>query len=89
MRGLLCGLIRGVIYIKPMDNMTNFTEDRPEFKGFNKFYGKTISPYLQERELDRLARVGKGKKAGGIITGVGLVLATHFFTGLIIYLCRH
>ncbi len=62
-----------------MNEFTDFDEDRSEFKGFNKFYTGQILPYLQEREYDRLARIGKGKKVGGVIVGVGMILAIHFF----------
>ncbi|MCF6220606.1 MAG: DUF3137 domain-containing protein [Robiginitomaculum sp.] len=63
------------------DQNTTF-ETRAEFKGFDKFYKKTIHPYLVDKEQDRITRVAKGKKYGAITAGliitVALVLALRF-----------
>jgi len=55
--------------------MENFSEDRPEFNGFNKFYDDIIFPYLSEKEHDRIERVGKGKKYGITTAAVISIIA--------------
>ncbi len=57
--------------------MHNFNENRPEFKGFSKFYAKNIHPFLLEKELQRQAKLEKGNQYG-IITASVIVLIAVF-----------
>lgn len=61
------------------DQYTSF-ETRAEFKGFDKFYGASIHPFLQDKELERVSRAAKGKKYGMITAGAFYLIAA--FTGL-------
>ncbi len=54
--------------------ITSF-ETRAEFNGFDKFYHRTIHPYLMEKEQDRIVRVAKGKKYGIITAAVISLIA--------------
>ncbi len=44
--------------------MHSFDENRPEFKGFSKFYEQTIYPVLQEKERIRTKQLAKGNRYG-------------------------
>ncbi len=63
-----------------------FDESRAEFKGFNAYYTKTISPFLVRKEGERIERVTKAKKIGNIVGGVILAIAAflYFRTGSVV-----
>ncbi len=61
--------------MEAIETMEYFSEDRPEFSGFNTFYDSTIYPYLLEKEQGRIERVDKGKKYGVITAGSFALLA--------------
>lgn len=56
-----------------------FNEDRPEFSGFNKFYGQEIEPYLTAHESVRQDQVSKGKLRGGAVAIIGLLIAAYCY----------
>ena len=53
--------------------MTQFSEDRPEFDGFNDYYFDKILPTLNSKELVRKAKVKKALLAAGAIGVAGIV----------------
>ncbi|NNC36595.1 MAG: DUF3137 domain-containing protein [Hyphomonadaceae bacterium] len=55
--------------------LSQFSENRPEFKGFNSFYYDNIFPHLLASERHREAAVKKAKTIGAGIAVVGLVAA--------------
>jgi len=60
--------------------INNFDETRPEFKGFNSFYIKTLLPFLETKERERITRVAKAKKTGAILGVLGLAVSVFAFT---------
>jgi hypothetical protein len=58
--------------------MREFSEDRPEFVGFNDFYYEKIFPFLNSREFERKRRVKKAIAASfvvGLVAIVGAIFA--------------
>ncbi|HFB55110.1 MAG TPA: hypothetical protein ENJ46_04225, partial [Hellea balneolensis] len=55
--------------------MSDFLEERAEFKGFNRYYNAEILPFLHEKEAERQKLVSKGYKVGFGIAALGVVIA--------------
>ena len=64
-----------------MNNQLNgFDESRPEFIGFNAFYAKTISPYLESLEQERVAAVKNANVKGLAASAFVFALAAFVYS---------
>ncbi len=59
--------------------ISQFTETRPEFKGFSDYYNRELLPALEEKEFDRLNAFKKINKYGPMTVGGIAILAGLLF----------